>query len=267
MGVLWGSLFFLISCATSPEKNIRPEPDWLSSPPSDSGFYYGIGGSITDDEAKDRERALVRARSDLAASISVDVISVLDLKNKVDAEGISTETLESRVQQSVEQSLVNLQTVDSWYHPDRGYWVLVRMDKEEWDKQRREDRRVSIPVPSGLEELSGLNVSFLSALNNKNLPLKLLPGGKKTPYEIRLDWIVSDYPQLDDSTGIFFSKVSGTVSFKQYGLLLYSKPYGPVKDGGLNYEQARERAAQKVLLQFSGDEDFNSGIIREMGGA
>jgi hypothetical protein len=138
------------------------------------------------------------------------------------------------------------------------------MDQKEWAKIQREDRRASVPVPSGLDESSGLYVSFLSALNGKKLPLKLLPGGKKTPYEIKLDWEVSDYPQLEDGGGISFSKVTGTVSFMQYGVLIFTRVYGPVKDGGLNYEQARERAAQKVLHRFASDEEFSAAIDREL---
>jgi len=254
----------VLSCAASRKDLITPEPDWLSSPPADPDFYFGVGGAHTGDQAQDRENALARARADLAASISVDVVSVLELKESVNKDGVSIESLENRVKQSVEQSLMNLQTVETWFHPDKGVWVLVRMNKRDWEKQRQDDRRVSVPVPGGLEELSGLNVSFLVVLENKKLPLKLLPGGKNTPYEMTLDWSVSDYPLLDENEGLHFSRVSGVVSFKQYGLILFSREYGPVKEGGLSYEQARERASQKVLELFREDSDFNRQIINEI---
>lgn len=252
----------LSSCMSSTDQSFEAEPEWMSAPPSEDGFYYGIGGSDTGDEAEDREIAISRAQSNLAASISVDVISELELNNKVAADGSSTETLESRIHQSVSQSLIHLETVDNWYHPNRGYWVLFRMNKAEWENQRKADRRVSIPAPSGLEDNSGYNIPFLAILTNMNLPLQLLPGGKNTPYEIALDWVVSDYPVIEESGGIHFSKLNGVVSFRQYGLVLLSREYGPVKEGGLNYEQARERAAVKVLDEFRNDDSIKDDIIR-----
>jgi len=254
----------VLSCASSAGGQVEPEPEWLTSPPADGDFYYGVGGSDTGDEAADRENALVRARTDLAASISVDIVSVLEMKDSVHADGTAESALESRVRQSVEQSLMNLETVETWYRSDRGAWALVRMNRGEWEKLRREDRRVSVPVPRGLEELSGLNVTFLALLESKKLPLKLLPGGRNTPYEISLDWVVSDFPVLDDNGGIHFSKVSGVVSFKHYGLLVFSREFGPVKEGGLNYEQARERAAGKVMNLIREDHDLNSSVLEEL---
>jgi LPP20 lipoprotein len=250
----------LSSCMSSSDSSNEGEPDWISSPPSEEGYYYGMGGSDTGDEAEDREIAITRAQSNLAASISVSIISELELSNKVSADGRSTETLESRINQSVSQSLVNLETVDNWSHPDRGYWVLLRMEKTEWENQRKSDRRVSIPIPTGLEEHSGYNIPFLAILTNKDLPLQLLPGGKNTPYEISLDWLVTDYPVMEESGGIHFSKLSAVVSFKQYGLILISREYGSIKEGGLNYEQARERAAVKVLDEFRNDNGFKDEL-------
>lgn len=252
------------SCMSSSDSIIEEEPDWISSPPSEEGYYYGIGGSDSGDEAEDREIAISRAQSNLAASISVSIISELELSNKVSADGSSTETLNSRINQTVSQSLANLETVDNWSHPDRGYWVLLRMDRTQWENQRKADRRVSIPVPSGLEDNSGYNIPFLAILTNKDLPLQLLPGGKNTPYEISLDWLVSDYPLIEESGGIHFSKMTAVVSFKQYGLILFSREYGAVKEGGLNYEQARERAAVKVLDEFKNDSSFKDELSRTL---
>jgi hypothetical protein len=255
-------LIILSSCMSRPEQIETAEPDWLSNPPAEEGFFYGIGGSNTQNEGDDREIAMARAQSDLAASISVDIISELELNNKVAADGSSKETLESRVHQSVSQSLVNLQTLDNWYSESRGYWILLRMDKVEWENQRKSDRRVSIPVPVGLDENSGYNIPFLAALTSMDLPLQLLPGGKNTPYELTLDWVVSDYPVIDESGGIVFSKLSGIVCLKQYGLILYSREYGPLKEGGLSHEQARERAAVKVMNEFRNDVSFKDDIGR-----
>lgn len=253
-------VFLFLSCMTGPEQAYEAEPEWMTIPPAEEGAYYGIGGSDTGNEAEDREIAISRAQSNLAASISVDIVSEMELSNNLSSDGNSQETLKSRIHQSVSQSLVNLETVDSWYHPQRGYWILFRMDKAEWEEQKSSDRRVSLPPPKGLEEHSGYNIPFLAALTNMDLPLQLLPGGKNTAYEISLDWLVSDLPVLDESGGIHFSRLRGIVSFSQYGVVLFSREYGPVKEGGLSHEQARERGAIKILEEFKNDEVFKEEI-------
>ena len=255
----------LTGCATTAVVSVLPveeaEPEWLNTPPSDGQWYYGIGGAHTNDEVADREKAMMRARADLAASISVDIVSVLESKVTLASDGSTSEALEQRVRQSVEQSLMNVQTVEGWYGTEKGYWVLIRMNREEWDAQKRDDRRAAVSSPAGLEEQGGFNMSFLAELNRKDLSLQLLPGGKNTPFEISLDWVVSDYPAIDESGGIYFSSLRGIIGFHHYGLLISSFEYGPVKEGGLSYEQARERAAFKVFEQFREDEDF-AGIIK-----
>ena len=257
-------LTLLISCAGTPVVPILPqeesEPEWLSSPPSDELWYYGIGGAHTNDESADRVKAMLRARADLAASISVDIVSVLESEVKVAADGNSTEELEQRVKQSVEQSLVNVQTVEGWFGADKGYWVLIRMNREEWSAQKRADRRAAVATPTGLEEQGGFNMSFLTELNRKDLSLQLLPGGENTPFRITFDWMVSDYPVIQESGGIYFSSLRGVAGFYHYGLLINSVEFGPVKEGGLSYEQARERAAFKIFEQFREDELFAGQI-------
>ncbi len=256
--ILFSFPLILLSCAGQTGQSIA-EPEWLSLPPSDPDYYFGIGGSDTGNEADDREAAIARAQADLAASISVDIISEFKLEEKLSG-GVSSETLENRITQSVNQSLVNLETMDSWYDPDRGYWILVRMDKSTWEEQRAADRRMSVPPPAGLDINSGLNIPFLAILSGKNLPYSILPGGRNTPYEFTLDWVVSDFPALDDAGGIFFSRLTGVVSFKHYGIILFSREYGPFKEGGLSYEQARERAALKVLEEFRTDSSFTDDL-------
>lgn len=258
------NLFVFLSLACTSAPILISEPDWLRNPPQEEGWYYGIGGSNSGNPVKDRELALLQGRNDLAAAISVDIISKMVLEDKVSADGQNSSTLENRVAQSVEQSLMNLQTVEVWTNESKGTWVLLKMDKEEWERLRREDRRVSVPVPIGLEELSGLNVSFLSTLNRKELPLQLLPGGKNTAFEISMIWNVSDYPVLEDNGGIHFAQVEGIISFSQYGVLLYSQGFGPVKEGGLSYEQAHERAAVKVMDLIKEDSLFKESVLKEL---
>ena len=257
---LFLSIPLIISSCAGQSRTGSEEPGWLSTPPADEEYYFGIGGSDTGNEADDREIAMARAQSDLAASISVDIISELRLEEKASSTGESSETLESRITQTVSQSLVSLETLDSWYNPDRGYWILVRMEKSVWEEQRATDRRMSVPPPGGLDINSGLNIPFLSILSGKNLPFQLLPGGRNTPFELSLDWVVSDFPALDETGGIFFSSLTGVVSFRQYGVVLFTREYGPYKEGGLSYDQARERGALKILDEFRRDGSFATDL-------
>jgi len=250
-----GGLFF--SCASAVRTaEEEPEPVWMTEVPDSTYYYIGIGGSSGGDEAADREKAMARARAELAASISVDISSELIMKAEVNATGMTEETLSRNIRQSVEQTLTNLETAGSWYSPEKGYWVYLRLNRSEWEKRSREDLRTSIPVPVGLPELSGMNVSFVNILSGMNLPVQLIPGGRNTPYEMTLEWTISDLPVLEELEGLHFSRVRAVVSFRQYGVVLFSREYGPVKEGGLSHEQARERGAGKVLLQFRDDPEF-----------
>ena len=256
-------IIVLASCAGSPRAVNEKEPDWLFHPPGDKGFYYGIGNSNSGHESKDRSAALIRAKGALAASISQDILSDLEMKNSEIAEESDEngkKLLENRIKQSVEQSLMNVQIWESWYHPKRGYWVLVRIGKDDWHTRQVADRRVSIPVPQGLTESTGFNIPFVAALSGMNLPLQLLPGGKNTPFELSLEWVVSDLPLSEDLGEIYFSELKGIVSFKQYGILRFSREYGPIKESGLSYEQSHERGAVRILKEFQEDEDFSRDL-------
>lgn len=129
--ILLPSLFLLIvSCAGSP--NTKGTPEWLSSYPADTAYYVGIGGSNTGNLAEDREKAAASARADLAAQISAQVSSDLEVSSRASSDGEFNESVERTVVESVEQNLKSVETVDSWFSPDQGAWVYVRLSKAVW---------------------------------------------------------------------------------------------------------------------------------------
>jgi hypothetical protein len=120
-------LLLFVSCSGGPDNGNMPE--WLSSYPASNSFYVGIGGSNTGNLAEDREKAAAAARADLAAQISAHVSSDLKVSSQVLADGSFTEKVDRTVNQSVEQNLKSVETVDTWFSPEHGSWVFVRLSK------------------------------------------------------------------------------------------------------------------------------------------
>jgi hypothetical protein len=130
LAVLFIVILLVTSCAGSPDSGATPE--WLSSYPADSAYYVGIGGSNSGNLAEDREKAAASARADLAAQISAQVSSDLEVSSRASSEGDFNESVERTVNESVEQNLKSVETVDSWFSPDHGAWVYVRLSKAVW---------------------------------------------------------------------------------------------------------------------------------------
>ena len=122
-------IFLFTACSGGPNSSM---PEWLSSYPSSSSFYVGIGGSNTGNMAEDREKAAAAARADLAAQISAQVSSELKVSSRASSEGDFTESVDRPVNESVEQNLKSVETVDTWFSPDQGAWVFVRLSKAVW---------------------------------------------------------------------------------------------------------------------------------------
>ena len=126
-------------CATAPE--CPPEPDWMRNP-EQSGYYVGVGSADSGNQADDRPVAEARARADLAARISTQISSELEIKTTDSSSGGYSQEVEELVNQSVETNLQDIETVDTYYCRSSGYWVYVRLSKDKWDaiqQQRRSE--------------------------------------------------------------------------------------------------------------------------------
>ena len=120
-------IVLLISCASVPKK-----PDWVTNYPANPAFYTGIGSSNTGNEAEDSEIARKRAQSNLAAEISAVIMSEVNYRQMEDSRGNAESQAVEEITQLVEQNLKAVETVDSWYSPDSGYWYYMRLNKSEW---------------------------------------------------------------------------------------------------------------------------------------
>jgi hypothetical protein len=112
----------------------QSEPSWIKSHPQDSNYYIGIGSSKSTSKSVDYQKALIQARLNLAAEISTKIEAETEIKTNDSSTGSYSESFTEKINQSVEQYLKELEVVDSFYSPDQGYWVYIRLNKNRWNE-------------------------------------------------------------------------------------------------------------------------------------
>ncbi|MBN2627748.1 MAG: LPP20 family lipoprotein [Spirochaetales bacterium] len=131
---LIGAVLILIpltGCVTS-APSAEPAPDWITDLPGDSSSYYiGISGSNTGSESDDREAAYSKALKNLAGAIMTEISSTTTVEESENSEGYKS-SFESNIETSVAQNLSDVETVDTYYSKDRGYWFYLRLSKAAW---------------------------------------------------------------------------------------------------------------------------------------
>jgi hypothetical protein len=163
-------------------------PEWLTSYPASQSFYIGIGGSNTGNMAEDREKAAAAARADLAAQISAQVSSDLEVSSRETSSGEFSESVKKTVNESVEQNLKSVETVDSWFSPEHGAWVYVRLSKATWAAiVNREITDLSLRTNTILNSISSEDVSeaeIMAALGRSRNVLLSSPWGLRVKDEV-----------------------------------------------------------------------------------
>ncbi len=131
---------FILSCATGGKPAVQdPRPDWMDTYPASDAYYIGITGSNTGDEAEDRKTAEAGARSNVAASISVEIHNEIVVLTKDDSDGNYSSSTVDEITAVVEQSLKGVEIVDTYYSPETGSWVYMRLSKAEWERIKKEE--------------------------------------------------------------------------------------------------------------------------------
>ncbi len=173
----------LFSCASN-----SGTPEWLSSYPSDSAFYVGIGGSNTGNMADDREKATASARADLAAQISTQVKSELDIASSASSEGDFSESVKQTITESVEQNLQSVETVDTWFSPEQGAWAYVRLSKAVWAAiVKREVTDLTLRANTTLQPVAAgtmTETEEMAALGRARLALQASAWGPRVKDEV-----------------------------------------------------------------------------------
>jgi len=122
-------LLYLTGCVTSPSDQ---PPGWITALPEGSSSYYlGISGSRTGSESEDRELAYNKALKNLAGAIFTEVSSTTTVSESENSGGYES-SYENNIETSVAQNLAEVETVDTYYSEDLGYWVYLRLSKAAW---------------------------------------------------------------------------------------------------------------------------------------
>ncbi len=123
----------LCACLSTDASRTSP-PRWMTEAPgNNSDYYIGISGSRTGKESKDRDTAYQKALQNLAGSIYTEVSASSELTESEDGERVRS-SYESSIETSVSSNLARIETVDTYYSDDLGYWVYLRLSREEWDR-------------------------------------------------------------------------------------------------------------------------------------
>ncbi len=147
IAVLISVSLLILSCASSGpavDETKAPRPEWMENYPVDDAYYIGISGSNTGNEAEDRKTAEAGARSNVAASISVEIHNEIVVLTKDDSEGNYSSSTVDEITAVVEQSLKGVEIVDTYNSPEDGSWVYMRLSKAEWDRIKKEEMNALI---------------------------------------------------------------------------------------------------------------------------
>lgn len=107
------------------------EPAWVKKFPSNPMYYIGIGtgGSL--------EKAQNAAVNNIASQIKVKIQSEITDYTK-ETNGVTDEQVTQNIKLNVKESVEDIEVVDMWYSPQKGYWAYYRLDIEEYKRKQQE---------------------------------------------------------------------------------------------------------------------------------
>ncbi len=137
---------FILSCATGGKPAVQDpnRPEWMDNYPASDAYYIGIAGSNTGNEAEDRKTAEAGARSNVAASISVEIHNEITVLTKDDSNGNYSTSTVDEITAVVEKSLSGVEIVDTYYSEEAGSWVYMQLSKSEWERIKKEEMNALI---------------------------------------------------------------------------------------------------------------------------
>ena len=181
-------LFLIASCASSPEEHNpsqKGKPEWIANRPDSTVFYIGIGGSETGNQADDKEIARSRALAELSSEIFASIESTLDIQTTDSSESGETYLVEQNIRQNVEQDLESLETVDTWYSQQDGYWYYMRLSKMEWEAiQERRAREMKLRIEEMFAGQFRDTLSELKTIDRAFTEYRQNYAGKKVSIEL-----------------------------------------------------------------------------------
>ncbi|MFP4491395.1 MAG: LPP20 family lipoprotein [Spirochaetaceae bacterium] len=114
---------------------------------------------------------------------------------------------------------------------------------------------VGLVVESTVEE-SGIDFAgqVKSLFSDRDLPIEIIEGqrGEELPLIIRFVIRIEDFPKVMENAPDM-AQARAVVAFEREGKTVYSHETKPIKDGGLNPQQAYQRVSDKLFGALSGN--------------
>ena len=160
-------LFYLFIVFFSCADRVKTvKPDWLATRPNDDLNWYGVGSVKKDKNIDFKSVARLRAVSEIAEQIKVNIksklIDIIEANNDQINE-FSSSIIESRV----ETSLDFIEYLDSFSSGDGQYHVVAKLNREKYFKkiaielQKAESRSANL-IQSATSEFNGSSFKILS---------------------------------------------------------------------------------------------------------
>jgi hypothetical protein len=120
----------------------------------------------------------------------------------------------------------------------------------------------AVAVPT-LSVLDGAVHDWVASLN---LPVRIVPPGQGD-VDLVFSWTVSDFPRSDRlKNAPYITRVGAVITVAREGQEITAVETEGYKDGGLDWNQAHERAAQGALEEIRMDSRLSEEIASALGG-
>lgn len=133
-------LVFFVSVSMFPQgkdkkKDVKvnqgAEPSWIKKFPGNPLYYIGIG------TGKDLAQSQNAAINSIASQIKVKIQSEITDYTK-ETNGVTEEQVTQNIKLNVKESVEDIEVVEIWYSPEKGYWAYYRLDIEKYKKKQQE---------------------------------------------------------------------------------------------------------------------------------
>lgn len=138
------SLFFALLFACSPKVTVpdNPKPAWLSSKPSQSLYYTGIGKGTKGETNNYIQEAKKSALEDLISEIKVNVSSSSVLSTFEDDKEFK-EQYEQIIQTTAADEIEEFEQVGTW-EDENNYWIYYRLSKARYKEIKDAQKRNAV---------------------------------------------------------------------------------------------------------------------------
>ncbi len=118
---------------------------------------------------------------------------------------------------------------------------------------------------SASPDLRSMDGSVGDWISGLELPVETVSPGNGEA-DLRFSWTVFDFPRSEKfANAPYMAKVGAVLTVSRGGNVLFIRNIDPVKDGGLDYEQARVRSAEAFLNALAENETLTAELTEALG--